>query len=182
MTTLYTIGHSTHTLWEFIALLQAHKIKHLIDVRSIPKSRHVPWFNKNELKVALQAAKITYEHLPELGGLRHTHKDSINQAWNNLSFRGYADYMQSPEFYQALKKLNQHLRKKGRTAIMCAEALPWRCHRSLIGDAEVVRRIKVLDILSITKLHPHQLTSFAVVDRTKKPIKVFYPKQDIFEQ
>ena len=113
--------------------------------------------------------------MPALGGLRHTQKNSINKGWRNSSFRGYADYMQTPEFYAALKALNKMLTRKNRVAIMCAEAVPWRCHRSLIGDAEVVRGIKVLDIMSKTNIHIHELTDFAVVNRKKRPIQIYYP-------
>ncbi|MCW5590429.1 MAG: DUF488 domain-containing protein, partial [Legionellales bacterium] len=139
MPTLYTIGHSTHTLKEFKAILRAHNITHVIDIRSIPKSRHVPWFNENRLKIALKTINITYRHMGALGGLRHTNKDSINQGWRNKSFRGYADYMQTAAFFSALKELNKLLNKRRKIAIMCAEAIPWRCHRSLVADAEVIR-------------------------------------------
>ncbi len=176
MTTLYTIGHSDRTLSAFIELLHAYKIKQVIDIRSIPKSRHVPWFDEEKLKRSLLKEKISYVHLAALGGLRSTHKNSINQAWVNASFRGYADYMQTPEFFKGLKMLNELIKKGGKTTIMCAEAVPWRCHRSLVGDAEVVRGIKVLDIMSSTKTHKHELTTFAVIDRKKRPIKIFYPK------
>lgn len=172
----YTIGHSTHSLQEFLEILHAHKIKHLVDVRSIPKSRHVPWFNETRLKNFLQKNKITYKHMAELGGLRRTSKTSINTAWRNASFRGFADYMQTPEFFVGLKKLNQIIKKKGRVAIMCAEAVPWRCHRSLIADAEIVRHYVVWEIMSKTSMRAHKLTSFAVVDRKKRPIKVYYPE------
>jgi uncharacterized protein (DUF488 family) len=177
MATLYTIGHSDRTLEEFVALLQVYNIKQVIDIRSIPKSRHVPWTNEKDLSRSLGKVKISYIHLASLGGLRSTHKDSINQAWINASFRGFADYMQTPEFFQGLKTLNA-LIKKTRTVIMCAEAVPWRCHRSLIGDAEIIRGIKVLDIMSLATTHQHELTKFAVVDRTKRPIKIYYPKEE----
>lgn len=176
MPTLYTIGHSTHPLNEFIDILHAQKICHIVDIRTIPKSRRFPWFNQDALKVSLHKAKIAYTHLSDLGGLRKTNKDSINQKWENASFRGFADYMQTSEFFLGLKKLNHIIKQNKKVAIMCAEALPWRCHRSLIGDAEIIRGIKVLDIMSKTSLHAHQLTSFAVVDRSKKPMKIYYPK------
>lgn len=176
MPKLYTIGHSTHTLQEFLDILHTHKIAHIVDVRTIPKSRYVPWFDENKLKTALNTVNISYTHISALGGLRKTHKDSINQGWHNASFRGFADYMQTPEFYAGFKELNQLIKQKGKVAIMCAEAVPWRCHRSLIADAEVVRGITVLDIMSKTSIHPHKLTSFAVVDRSKRPIKIYYPK------
>jgi len=176
--TLYTIGHSNRSLDEFIAMLRAHHITYLVDVRSVPKSRHVPWFNQAVLKSALRKHKIGYTHMKALGGLRHAHKDSINQGWRNASFRGYADYMQTHQFYLALKALNQLIKTKTHVAVMCAEAVPWRCHRSLIGDAETVRRVRVQHLMSKTTLHPHELTAFAVVDRSKRPIKIYYPKAD----
>lgn len=176
MLTLYTIGHSSHTIEEFITILHAQQITHIVDVRTIPKSRHVPWFNADQFKNTLHKEKIAYTHVPELGGLRKTHKDSINQGWHNASFRGFADYMQSTEFYAGLKKLNQIIKQKGKVAIMCAEAVPWRCHRSLIADAEIVRGVNVIDILNTHSTHPHTLTSFALVDRSKRPIKIYYPK------
>lgn len=172
---LYTIGHSDHSMQEFIQLLQSFNIKQLLDIRTIPKSRHVPWFNKETLKQQLSKHKIRYQHLPELGGLRHTTKDSINLAWRNSSFRGFADYMQTPEFFKGFKKLNQLIQKKHETVIMCAEAVPWRCHRSLVADAEVIRGVHVFHIMSKTSFHEHELTSFAKVDRTKRPIRLYYP-------
>lgn len=175
MPTLYTIGHSTHLLQEFLAMLESAKINLLVDVRTIPKSRRMPWFNDTELSKTLPQANIHYLHMPKLGGLRKTNKDSINQGWENLSFRGFADYMQTADFFNALKNLNQLIKKEKKVAIMCAEALPWRCHRSLISDAEVSRGVKVLHIMSRTQLKPHVLTSFAVVDKNKRPIKVYYP-------
>jgi len=176
MAKLYTIGHSTHTIKEFIALLHAHQIDCIVDVRTIPKSCYVPWFNEKRLKASLSKEGIRYIHMAGLGGLRKTSKVSINQGWRNASFRGYADYMQTPSFFTALKKLNSYLESQHKVAIMCAEALPWRCHRSLISDAELVRGIKVLDIMNINKPHLHQLTSFAVVNRKKRPIQIYYPK------
>lgn len=173
---LYTIGHSTRTLQEFIALLNKHQITVLVDVRTVPKSRRVPWFNSKEFANALLVENISYIHMPELGGLRHARKDSINMGWHNASFRGYADYMQTPAFYEAIEKLNQKLEAgENRIAIMCAEAVPWRCHRSLIADAELIRGITVLHIMSLTSVHEHKLTEFAVIDRTKHPIQIYYP-------
>lgn len=174
MPSLYTIGHSTRTLDEFIALLKANKIACVVDVRSIPKSRKFPWFNKDKLEIALTKEKILYVHMQKLGGLRHAKKDSINQAWHNISFRGFADYMQTKEFYLALKALN-NLIKDTRTVVMCAEAVPWRCHRSLIADAEYIRNIKVLHIIKNNYLLKHQLTVFAEVNRKRKPLQVYYP-------
>lgn len=175
MTILYTIGHSTHKLSAFLAILSAHQITHIVDVRSIPKSRHVPWFNQSRFKAALQRVKISYSHLSKLGGLRRPTKESINLAWHNASFRGFADYMQTPDFYSGLRELHQAIKTKRRVAIMCAESLPWRCHRSLIADAELIRRIKVMHIMSATQIRLHRLTVFAVVDRRKRPIKIYYP-------
>jgi uncharacterized protein (DUF488 family) len=175
MPKLYTIGHSNHKLEEFLALLEAHQIVYLVDVRTIPRSRHVPWSNKDSLKAALGKRKICYTHLPELGGLRKPHKDSINLAWENPSFRGYADYMQTREFFLGLKELNQLIRQYKQVVIMCAEALPWRCHRSLIADAEIARGVTVLDIMGPHTVHQHQLTAFAKVRRDVRPIRVEYP-------
>lgn len=172
---LFTIGHSNHTLQEFLDMLHAFKITHLVDVRTIPRSRHVPWFNKDTFAKVLHKDKIVYAHMTKLGGLRHTHKDSQNKAWQNLSFRGFADYMQTSEFFEGLTELNQLIQINHRVVIMCAEALPWRCHRSLIADAEVIRHFKVYHITSKTKATSHKLTSFAVVDRTRKPMQILYP-------
>ncbi len=174
MTILYTIGHSNRPLSDFLAILHAQNIKHLIDIRTIPKSRFVPWSNQKSLQTALKKAGIQYTHMSELGGLRHAHKDSINMGWKNAGFRGFADYMQTKEFYTALKKLNQ-LIKRDKTVIMCAESVPWRCHRSLIADAEIVRGIKVIHLINLTSMREHVLTDFAVVDKTKRPIQITYP-------
>ena len=162
-TVIYTIGHSTHPIDEFIRMLQAYKIEKIIDVRTIPKSRHNPQFNENELGEELRKHAIEYARLEGLGGLRHTTRASINTAWKNASFRGYADYMQTPEFARAVGELID-LAKEKRIAIMCAEAVPWRCHRSLIGDALFVRNVQVEDILSEKSSHPHRLTPWAKVD------------------
>ena len=134
-----TIGHSTRTLEEFIRLLQAHGATRVVDVRTVPRSRHNPQFNKTSLPRALKKVGLGYVHLPGLGGLRHAKRDSLNVGWRNASFRGYADYMQTPEFAQSLEELIR-LAKQERIAIMCAEAVPWRCHRSLIADALLDRR------------------------------------------
>jgi uncharacterized protein (DUF488 family) len=176
MLKLYTIGHSTHTLQEFIDILNAHQITDIVDVRTIPKSRHVPWFNENELKISLRKEKIDYIHMLKLGGLRRTIKNSINVGWHNASFRGFADYMQTLEFFEGLKELNSLIKTRRRVAIMCAEAVPWRCHRSLIADAEIVRHVVVLDIMSKASIHTHKLTDFAVINRKKRPIQIYYPK------
>jgi uncharacterized protein (DUF488 family) len=158
--TVYTIGHSTHTLDEFLGILRANGIEYLVDVRTIPKSRHNPQFNSEALAVGLREAGIGYEHMPGLGGLRHAKKDSVNTGWENASFRGFADYMQTGEFESSLQQLMERARE-GTSAIMCAEAVPWRCHRSLIGDALLVRGITVLDIMSRTSVKEHSLTPWA---------------------
>lgn len=176
MPKLYTIGHSTHSLQEFIDILHAYQITHVVDVRTIPKSRHVPWFNENEFKKSLRKEKIAYTHISKLGGLRRTSKNSINMGWRNASFRGYADYMQTPEFFEGLKVLNTLIKKNKNVVIMCAEAVPWRCHRSLIADAEIARHFIVYEIMSKTSIHPHKLTAFAVINRNKRPIQIYYPK------
>jgi hypothetical protein len=157
-----TVGHSTRTLKEFVALLLAHGVNQLIDIRTIPRSRHNPQFNRDALPRPLQKAGICYRHIAGLGGLRHARRDSINAGWRNASFRGFADYMQTPEFQEALDQLIQ-LAQKRRTAIMCAEAVPWRCHRSLIGDALLVRGFRVDEIASPTRTRPHTLTPWARV-------------------
>ena len=156
---------------EFIAMLEARKLKQVVDVRTIPKSRHNPQYNKSRLAKSLERHGIHYLHILGLGGLRHARKDSPNQAWNNLSFRGYADYMQTEEFDQSLRKLIA-LSKRKRLAIMCAEALPWRCHRSLIADALMARGLAVSDLMNMGSPRPHKMTSFAKV----RGARVSYPK------
>ena len=160
-----TIGHSTRTLEEFIGLLQAHGATRVVDVRTIPRSRHNPQFNKASLPRALKKVGLGYVHLPGLGGLRHAKRDSLNVGWRNASFRGYADYMQTPEFEQSLQELIR-LAKQDRVVIMCAEAVPWRCHRSLIAYALLVRGIRAEDIMSPTRCQVHTLTPFAKVHGT----------------
>jgi len=157
-----TIGHSTRPLDEFIALLKAHGVTLVVDVRTIPRSRHNPQFNKDSLPDSLKKASVGYVHMPGLGGLRHAKRDSLNAGWRNASFRGYADYMQTPEFGEQIEELIQ-LAKEHQVAIMCAEAVPWRCHRSLIGDALTVRGIRTEDIMSLTQRRLHTLTPFAHV-------------------
>lgn len=171
--TIYTIGHSTHSIDEFIELLKAYGIELLADVRSIPKSRHVPQFHIDNLPGPLAKAGIDYRHFAKLGGRRHSPKDSINQGWRNASFRGYADYMQTDDFAAGLDDLLAAAQRQT-TAIMCAEAVPWRCHRSMIGDALLVRNIDTLDIFSTTKATPETLTSFAKVTGTD----IIYPATD----
>lgn len=169
---IYTVGHSTRTLDEFVEVLKAHGIERLVDVRTVPRSRHNPQFNRDTLGTFLRNRRIGYRHLKELGGLRHSRVDSPNTGWHNASFRGFADYMQTPEFAAAIDKLIELAGKK-KTVIMCAEALPWRCHRSLIGDALIVRGVQVMDIYSRTSAKPHLLTPMAEVNG----IRVSYPGQ-----
>jgi uncharacterized protein (DUF488 family) len=162
---VYTVGHSTHPIETFIAMLAAHGVRTLVDVRTAPGSRRNPQFGQEPLRRELQPAGIGYRHMKELGGLRKPSGESANAGWRNESFRGYADYMQSDEFAAALDELIA-IAAADVTAIMCAEAVPWRCHRSLIGDALSVRGISVIDIFSDSKSRPHTLTSFARVSGT----------------
>lgn len=159
---IFTIGHSTHSIEDFVELLKHYKITELVDIRTIPKSGHNPQFNGPDLAHVLRNHHIGYRHQKELGGLRHAHADSVNTAWRNASFRGFADYMQTEAFSKGLKELIEIAHHKT-VAIMCSEAVPWRCHRSLIGDALLVRGIDVEDIFSLTSSKPHTLTPWAVV-------------------
>lgn len=165
-TTVYTIGHSTRTIGEFIEILEGYGIRTVVDVRTVARSRHNPQFNEQELADALAARNIGYLRIPALGGLRHTSKTSINTGWTNASFRGYADYMQTSEFTAGIEQLISVATIR-QTVIMCAEAVPWRCHRSMIGDALFVRGIGVQDILSKKAVREHTLTSWALVDRDR---------------
>jgi uncharacterized protein (DUF488 family) len=175
--TVYTIGHSTRPIDKFIELLKAHEIEIVVDVRTIPKSRRNPQYNELDLKNSLLKHQIQYIHIKGLGGLRHTTKQSVNVGWKNPSFRGYADYMQTREFVESLAQLIK-LADKARVAIMCAEAVPWRCHRSLIGDALLVRHILVKDIISEKSIKPHTLTWFARVDGHD----ITYPEESSSQQ
>jgi len=159
---ILTIGHSTRPFEELLGLLQQHQVMLLADVRTVPRSRHNPQYNSEALAKSLAAAGLAYRHMPGLGGLRKARKDSINQGWRNASFRGYADYMQTPEFEAALGELLD-LAGRGCVCIMCAEAVPWRCHRSLIADALTVRGVAVRDIMGPDKTPLHALTPFAEV-------------------
>jgi uncharacterized protein (DUF488 family) len=160
---IWTVGHSTRPISEFTDFLRAHEIRLLVDVRTIPRSRHNPQFNTDTLTESLKEAGLLSLHMPALGGLRKARNDSINNGWRNASFRGYADYMQTEEFRSALEELMADSRLQP-TAIMCAEAVPWRCHRSLIADALVTRGWEVRHILSQVKADEHRLTPFAVID------------------
>jgi len=168
---LWTLGHSTRPIDEFIGLLRANQISLLVDVRTVPRSRYNPQFNRDTLAQSLRDAGLQYRHLPELGGLRKPKKDSLNDGWRNASFRGYADYMQTEEFLNASEELMAESRLQP-TVIMCAEAVPWRCHRSLIADALVSRGWNVRHIMSPEQATPHVLTSFAHFEKGR----LLYPK------
>jgi uncharacterized protein (DUF488 family) len=172
-TLVCTIGHSNRTIEDFIGLLWTNEVAMVVDVRTIPRSRHNPQFNLDSLPASLAAAGIAYQHMPGLGGLRHAHADSLNTGWHNASFRGYADYMQSAEFAENLDRLVELARAR-RCALMCAEAVPWRCHRSMIADTLLVRGVRVEDIIGPNGRKPHGLTSFAEVDGPH----VTYPPAD----
>ena len=163
--TIFTVGHSTLPIDRFTALLAAYAIERLVDVRTVPRSRHNPQFNADALSVSLADTGIGYAAMPALGGLRHSRPDSPNGGWRNKSFRGYADHMQSAAFRDAVTALIR-TGTEARTAIMCAEAVPWRCHRSLIADMLVVRGVEVVEILSETSWRMHELTPFARIDGT----------------
>ena len=160
---ILTIGHSTRTLEAFIALLQENGAEWIADVRSIPRSRHNPQFNRDTLPESLSAAGIGYSHLAGLGGFRKPRADSPNTYWKNAAFRGYADYMQTTQFRDSLEAL-LGLAGGKRAAVMCAEAVPWRCHRSLIADALVVRGIRVTHVLAPGESMAHALTAGASVE------------------
>jgi uncharacterized protein (DUF488 family) len=167
---IFTIGHSTRPIEEFLEMLEGQGVRRLVDVRTVPRSAHNPQFNREELSRALHNRRLHYHHLPALGGLRRPQRDSVNTAWRNESFRGYADYMQTPAFQEALQLLIEFARQEP-TAIMCAEAVPWRCHRSLIADALLVCGIEVLEIASATRVTPLTLHAWARMEGTS----VTYP-------
>jgi uncharacterized protein (DUF488 family) len=161
---IFSIGHSTRPLHEFLALLRAHDIHTLVDIRSIPHSRRNPQYNQETLQQAIQAEGLGYKHLPALGGHRHAREDSPNTGWINPAFRGYADYMQTAVFEQGLCALLELNRAAGPVAVMCAEAVPWRCHRSMVADALVVRGTPVLHILGVDRARTHQLNPMARIE------------------
>ena len=171
--TIFTVGHSTRPIDEFLRLLKAHGVQRVVDVRTIPRSRHNPQFNRGQLSPALHRVRIHYRHMPGLGGLRRARRDSANAGWRNASFRGYADYMQTPEFEDSLEDCID-LATRERVVLMCAEAVPWRCHRSLIADALLARGIQASEITSRLRTRPHSLTPFARVQGTH----VTYPPQE----
>ncbi|MGH9395795.1 MAG: DUF488 family protein [Terriglobia bacterium] len=160
---VYTIGHSTRDLPDFLDLLGEHGVKQLVDIRTIPRSRHNPQYNLESMAQDLPAAGFRYKHLAALGGLRHARRDSLNTGWRNASFRGFADYMQQPEFEKGLGRLIK-LAEARPSAIMCAEAVPWRCHRSLVSDALLVRGVRVEHIINGARTQKHSLTPFARVE------------------
>lgn len=160
---IFTIGHSTRTLEELVGLLQAYGVRLLVDVRTIPRSRRNPQFNQENLSANLKETGIDYVGLKELGGLRHPKPDSQNKGWKNESFRGFADYTQTPEFEEGINELIK-LTQAGPAAIICAEAVPWRCHRSLIADALLVRGFSVRHIMTPRTWLEHSMTKWAHVD------------------
>jgi uncharacterized protein (DUF488 family) len=172
METVSTIGHSNRSIEEFIALLKQNGIACLIDIRTVPKSRHNPQFGQDQLPRSLLDAGIEYRYLAGLGGLRHPRPDSPNGGWRNTSFRGYADYMQTDAFVENVDTVIA-LAQDRRCALMCAEAVPWRCHRSLVADALLVRGIAVEEIIGPQKPKPHQLTPFARVEGAR----ITYPPE-----
>ena len=161
--TVFTVGHSTRTIEEFVHLLKAHGIQHVIDVRSFPRSRHNPQFARNQLSPALHRFGIHYSHMPGLGGRRHTRTDSTNTGWRNVSFRGYADYMETRAFKESLNRCIA-LAHEEHVALMCAEAVPWRCHRSLIADALLARGVEVSDVMNAMHARRHLLTPWARIN------------------
>ena len=169
---VFTLGHSTLAIEDFIAVLRAYAIERVVDIRTIAKSRHNPQFGEEELAASLHAANLEYERMRGLGGLRPREKDSPNGGWRNKSFQGYADYMQTDAFEVALVTLIATGREK-RVAIMCAEGVPWRCHRSLVADAMSVRRVPVVEILGASSYRIHTLTPFARVEG----VRITYPPE-----
>jgi uncharacterized protein (DUF488 family) len=170
--TVLTIGHSTRPIDEFVRMLRAHDVRRLVDIRTVPGSRRNPQFGSDALANSLKAAGIEYIHMKALGGLRKPKADSINVGWRNAAFRGYADYMQTPEFDTALENLLELAREK-RTAIMCAEAVPWRCHRSLVADVLIARGVPVEHIMNETRRDPHRMTPFA----KRTGLRIVYPSE-----
>jgi uncharacterized protein (DUF488 family) len=180
---VFTVGHSTRSLEEFVSLLKAYGVSMVVDVRTVPRSRHNPQFNKESLPDNLKAQGIKYIHMPELGGLRRPVADSVNLGWENKSFRGYADYMQTKEFAENLLHLVALIRENC-LAVMCAEAVPWRCHRNLLSDALAARRISVKHILTETGCTNHELTPFAHVEGTKITYPLYVkekPQRTLFD-
>lgn len=171
---IYTIGHSTRTLDEFLELLRSFDVSVVVDIRTIPRSRHNPQFNTDALRSSLRRGRFEYVHLPRLGGLRRARKDSSNTAWRNASFRGFADYMSTEDFEAGLAELRS-LIPNGRLVLMCAEAVPWRCHRSLVADALTARGALVEHITGASRSRLHEMTDFAQVTGER----VTYPGANI---
>lgn len=174
-TTLFTIGHSTRPIDKFIEMLQGHRITLLVDVRTLPRSRHNPQFDQKTLAQALEGAGVRYVHCKDLGGLRRPAKDSVNTGWRNKGFRGYADYMGTAPFSAALAEVIGHTDHGERVAMMCAEGAPFRCHRSLIADAVIARGLPIAEITSSVQAKPHRLTPFA---RVQSDGHITYPGSD----
>ncbi|MBY5956899.1 DUF488 domain-containing protein [Membranicola marinus] len=172
---IYTIGHSTRSIENFIAILKNYEISQLVDIRTIPKSRRNPQYGQENLKESLEVEGIQYIHMKDLGGLRPSTGESVNKGWKNQSFRNYADYMQTDEFVSAVNELKELCRAET-TAMMCAEAVPWRCHRRLVGDALIVRGEKVWDIFDLNNVREHTMTPFAEVEGKK----IIYPSDRRF--
>ena len=171
--TIFTVGHSTRTLEELVEMLKAHGVEEIADVRRFAGSRRLPWFHAESLAKSLPKLGVRYVGVPLLGGRRKPNADSINTGWRNASFRAYADYMQTEPFLEGLEQLMSEARDRP-TAMMCAEAVPWRCHRSLIADALIVRGWQVMDVMSATKAAEHKLTPFARVEGTR----ITYPGEE----
>jgi uncharacterized protein (DUF488 family) len=167
---LYTIGHSNRELADFLGLLTHYGIQQVIDIRSLPGSKKYPYFGKEALAESLESEGIHYLHCPDLGGRRRVSKESINTGWRHPAFRGYADYMQTDSFKKGITTLMAEARERI-TAIMCSEAVPWRCHRSMVGDAMLIRGFTVIDIISRTSARPHKLTPWAKIDG----LEITYP-------
>jgi uncharacterized protein (DUF488 family) len=172
--TIFTIGHSTRSLEDLIAMLKAHSIRRLVDIRTVPRSRRNPQFNREALPASLAGHGIAYENEPRLGGLRRARPDSPNTGWRNAGFRGYADHMGTPQFRQALERLIETGQRE-RVAIMCAEAVPWRCHRRLVADALTVRGVPVEHIMSAAGSQTHALNPLARV----RDGAITYPKESL---
>jgi uncharacterized protein (DUF488 family) len=174
---VFTIGHSTHPFPEFVRLLALHGVSLIVDVRSVPRSRYNPQFNSDALKEGLPQFRIGYTHARGLGGLRKANRDSVNTGWQDASFRGYADYMQTAAFRKSLDTL-LFLASENNLAVMCAEAVPWRCHRCLISDALLAQGVEVRHIMADGSLRPHTMTAFAVFHGRS----VIYPGTPLFDQ
>lgn len=174
---IWTIGHSTRALEDFINLLKNYGINIVIDIRTVPRSRTNPQFNRETLPSELGKAGVDYLHIAGLGGLRRPAPNSPNKGWRVPSFRGYADYMQTEEFEQKLNELIK-ISRSAHIALMCAEAVPWRCHRSLVADSLTIRGIRVEHIMSLTSHHSHKLTPWAKVDG----FHITYPPESISAQ